>query len=174
MERLRRMSEKSSKVENEKYVWFNGKRYTRQKDGRYIGSYGKILHRDIWEYFNGEIPKGYVIHHIDGVPSNNDLSNLQIMTQSDHIKLHQKIKKWVCKYCGKEFESNNLGVECHFCSNVCKSKYDYENSREVRICEECAKEFLAYKYGKTKYCSKECTNKALSRKYFERNHNQKK
>ena len=168
------MSEKISSVEDEKYIWFNGKRYTRQKNGRYIGSYGKILHRDIWEHFNGKIPKGYVVHHVDGNPSNNDISNLKIMTQSEHIKLHQKMGKYVCKNCGKEFESNNLGIKCCFCSNECKSKYDYKNSREIRICAECGKEFLAYKYGKTKYCSPECTNKVRSRKYFERKRNQNK
>lgn len=52
------MSEKNLQNDSEKYVWFNGKRYTRQKDGRYVVSYGKLLHRDIWEYFNGEIPNG--------------------------------------------------------------------------------------------------------------------
>ena len=168
------MSEKISSVEDEKYIWFNGKRYTRQKDGRYVASYGKLLHRDIWEYFNGKIQNGYVVHHIDGNPSNNDISNLQIMTQSEHIRLHQKTGKYFCKYCGREFVSNNLGIKCCFCSNECKSKYDYENSREIRVCEECGKKFIAYKYGKTKNCSKECANRARSRKYFERKNKQPK
>ena len=162
------MSKEILNKHTEKYIWFDGIRYTRQKDGRYCASYGKLLHRAVWEHFNGEIPEGHVIHHIDGDPSNNDLANLQLMTQSEHIKLHQSVKKWVCKQCGKEFESNNLGIRCYFCSNECRSKYDYENSREIRICAECGKEFVAYKYGKTKHCSNECANKSRSRKYFER------
>ena len=35
-------------------------------------------------------PKNKVVHHIDGNPKNNILNNLQIMTQSEHLKLHHK------------------------------------------------------------------------------------
>lgn len=39
------------------------------------------------------LPKGYVIHHIDGDIDNNDISNLQILTISEHIKLHWQQRK---------------------------------------------------------------------------------
>ena len=54
---------------------------------------GKLYeeHRLVWEKYNGVIPDGYVIHHIDRVKNNNDIKNLQMMTQSDHIKLHIKL-----------------------------------------------------------------------------------
>lgn len=35
-------------------------------------------HRIIWEMFNGEIPEGKVIDHIDGNPSNNCIENLNL------------------------------------------------------------------------------------------------
>lgn len=44
----------------------------------------KRLHRLIWETFNGEIPKGLTIDHIDNNKENNSLSNLQLMTRSDN------------------------------------------------------------------------------------------
>jgi predicted heme/steroid binding protein len=53
----------------------------------------KKLHRLIWEQANGPIPNGMVIHHIDGNMFNNDLSNLQMMTNREHNKLHQTGKK---------------------------------------------------------------------------------
>ena len=162
--KVRRMSEK------EKYVWFDGIRYTRQKDGRYIASYGKLLHREIWKHFNGEIPKGYVIHHIDGDPSNNDIANLQCLTQSEHMKLHKTMEKRICEFCGKEFESRgNLSGKSRFCSRKCASDWDHKNSREIRICVECGKEFETYKYGKTKLCSKECHAKVISRANSKKN-----
>ena len=37
-----------------------------------------------------KIPKGMVLHHIDGDKLNNNISNLQLMTNSEHIKLHDK------------------------------------------------------------------------------------
>lgn len=40
-----------------------------------------------------EIPKGFVIHHIDENPSNDDISNLRIMRKEDHNFLHQMLDK---------------------------------------------------------------------------------
>lgn len=38
------------------------------------------VHRIIWEMFNGEIPEGMLIDHLDGNPHNNVLSNLSCKT----------------------------------------------------------------------------------------------
>ena len=54
------------------------------------------LHQLVWESFNGEIPEGFVIDHIDNNPKNNHLSNLQIVTrQQNTLKWHRvdKLKK---------------------------------------------------------------------------------
>lgn len=37
-------------------------------------------------------PAGYIVHHVDGDKANNNPSNLEIMTQSEHIKLHAQQK----------------------------------------------------------------------------------
>jgi hypothetical protein len=47
-------------------------------------------HRLVWETFKGEIPKDYVIDHIDGNRSNNDLSNLRCITNSENMINAQK------------------------------------------------------------------------------------
>lgn len=39
-----------------------------------------LLHRVIWYYFNGEIPEGMQVNHIDENKANNALSNLNLMT----------------------------------------------------------------------------------------------
>lgn len=43
------------------------------------------IHRLVWETFKGEIPEGMVIDHIDGNRSNNSLSNLRLVTQSENM-----------------------------------------------------------------------------------------
>ena len=77
---------KADGYDAEKYIWFDGRRYTRQEDGHYRGYKGKYLHRAVWEHFNGEIPKEYVVHHVDGDKSNNDISNLTLLTKAEHRK----------------------------------------------------------------------------------------
>lgn len=36
-----------------------------------------------------EVPRGMVVHHVDGNRTNNDLSNLALMTIAAHTRLHQ-------------------------------------------------------------------------------------
>ena len=65
-----------------------------EKSGNYLrftGCYnlnGKhfLVHRAVWEAFNGPIPEGCDIDHIDGNPKNNSLENLQAITHSENIK----------------------------------------------------------------------------------------
>lgn len=50
--------------------------------------------KKIWCRHNGvdNIPKGYHVHHIDLDPTNNDISNLQLMLHGDHMRLHRKLE----------------------------------------------------------------------------------
>ncbi len=43
------------------------------------------VHRLVLETFNGEIPQGYEIDHIDGNKQNNALSNLRCVTHIDNL-----------------------------------------------------------------------------------------
>ena len=57
---------------SEKFQFFDGRKFTRdEKTGYYlcstkdlIGS-RKRMHVYVWEYYNGLVPEGYHIHHID-------------------------------------------------------------------------------------------------------------
>ena len=50
------------------------------------------LHRVVYESVYGEIPDGYVVHHIDGDRGNNDIGNLLALPMPDHIALHHKAR----------------------------------------------------------------------------------
>lgn len=74
---------------------------------RFTGYYnlGKkhfLVHRVIWEAFNGEILDGYDIDHIDGNPKNNSLNNLQMITHKENIKKREK--DW--SYVSQNFNKN--------------------------------------------------------------------
>jgi hydrogenase maturation factor len=44
------------------------------------------IHTLVYEHFKGDIPFGYIIDHIDENKSNNHITNLQLLTQSENIK----------------------------------------------------------------------------------------
>lgn len=89
------------------------------KTGYYVitsckeGNHSKRLHRLIYEEEYGKIPDGCIIHHIDGDKLNNDISNLTVMTPSEHTILHHTGRKRsdeskrkmsearIGKYCGE-------------------------------------------------------------------------
>ena len=86
--------------------------YKKTKKGylRYIkDNEGKLRfeHSVIWEKYNGKIPLGMQIHHIDGNKLNNKIENLQLVTPFEHKRIHSGCRivngEWEkpCKICGE-------------------------------------------------------------------------
>lgn len=147
---------------------FNGLTYYKdERTGRYFSRMS--LSRVVWTYFNGEIPEGYEIHHVDENKSNDDITNLQMMTKSEHWKIHgknfgkvktKKTAKFICIACGKEYESTNTGNN-RYCSKKCRESYRRNMYQATFTCIFCGKEFSAYKYSKSrvrKFCSQKCAH----------------
>ena len=42
----------------------------------------------VWRKSKGRIPRGYIIHHIDENPLNDDIKNLQLLTRKEHFEIH--------------------------------------------------------------------------------------
>lgn len=51
-----------------------------------------LFHRLIYEVYNGEIPTGYIIDHIDNNTQNNNIDNLRLATNSEN-NCNIKLKK---------------------------------------------------------------------------------
>ena len=71
--------------------------YKESVSGYYLGNvpipgrkrrYPMRLHIYVWQKHNGDVPKGYQVHHIDGNKDNNDISNLELLKSFDHLSLH--------------------------------------------------------------------------------------
>jgi len=63
----------------------------------YLGSFDREgrhsrVHRACWEAYNGPIPGGLVIHHIDGDKRNNEAANLACLSHAEHRQLHVRAK----------------------------------------------------------------------------------
>lgn len=84
-------------------------------------------------YLGYEVPDGYEIDHIDTDHTNDDLSNLQMLTVEEHIAKSAKEKagrntvELTCPNCGKSFEIEvrNIRPEKvrNFCSRRCNALF---------------------------------------------------
>lgn len=76
-------------------VYFNGYWYRPNIRGYMYNNTNGVLHRKVWECYNGPIPEGYDIHHKDGDKSNNNIDNLELLSHSEHAKHHNPLKQVV-------------------------------------------------------------------------------
>ena len=153
-------------VIDEKHQKFKGNVYRLNSGGHFERT--EQIHRSLYEYYNGQIELGFHIHHKDFKKENNEIENLQMLTNSDHRKLHSTIgaeqtyrkEKYICSICGQEFEAFVRGkkktTNFHYCSDKCRAEMIYKTRYEERLCAYCGKKFITFKYGKTKYCSHKC------------------
>lgn len=152
----------------QKYQYFNGIKFTRdEKTGYYLNStIRKRMHRYVWEFYNGEIPKGYQIHHKDKDKANNDISNLEMIPRSYHAEFHSKEKarerraemvenlKVNAIPKAVEWHKSTAGREWH------KKQYEATKDRfqekKPAICQMCGKEYMTPQKSTNKFCSNKC------------------
>ena len=105
-------------------------------------------HRLVMENYIGRyLNKDEVVHHKDGNKNNNDISNLELMKNSEHSKEHNRYKMHImvefqCPMCGKisykrkhdTFLSKGIKNKPKsgllFCSRKCSSKYQFLSDEE--------------------------------------------
>ncbi|MDQ0174404.1 HNH endonuclease signature motif containing protein [Bacillus chungangensis] len=75
-------------------------KFTLRNNGYYAATTGdrQLMHRYVWEKYNGEIPPDHDIHHVDRDRGNNDISNLELYSKSEHARIfstgsNQYVKK---------------------------------------------------------------------------------
>lgn len=120
------------------------------------------LHIEIWKDAHGPVPPGHHIHHIDGNPLNNDISNLTCLPRLEHLRLHGATKK------NKAASRKNIKKAIEAAPAWHRSPEGRAWHREhalrvaaaqkpvVRVCEQCGKSYETLKKGLTRFCSNNC------------------
>jgi len=151
----------------------DGLRYYRKEGKYYYNKYhGRYMHRAVWEKHNGKIPEGYHVHHKDHDCANNNIENLEIISASDHAKLHAKDNKWVGSEGNKKqlLEAQELAKLWH--SSEEGRSWHAQNGRKAwekrkyfpKICERCSKEYQTAFPERSKYCSNNCKSSVNAKK----------
>ena len=151
---------------NKKTQIFNGVKFTRDDEtGYYLNStIRKRMHVYVWEFYNGKVPKGFEVHHKDFDRSNNDISNLQLMTATEHKRYHGENQSaellqfrrenlaTKARPKANEWHGSEEGREWH------KAHYaemgDKLHERVTKTCKQCGKEFQGLSYNL--FCSNAC------------------
>ena len=119
------------------------------------------LHLYIWELENGQKPGGYDLHHKDYDKGNYNLENLELLSKSDHMKVHAGWKRddkgnWTtkpCKDCKLDLPLLDFYQRKGFTpSNICKkcTSIYYKHLRENPEFRENKKVYLKEYYQKIK------------------------
>jgi hypothetical protein len=157
-----------SRLPDTEVVTFNGVHYTRRPGRKYFKTmrwdkqrkcyYAESLHQAVWKFHHGEIPEGHDVHHKDDDYDNNVIDNLELLTRSDHAKLHDRFaeyngtpeakehrdrarklvweravyKPYICEHCSGEFQSRRA-IPPRFCSEKCGHAFRYAAKKRARL-----------------------------------------
>lgn len=152
--------------DQKQYQEFNGEYFSQDPKTGYWASTRtrERMHRAVWRYHYGEIPKGFHIHHIDGDKSNNDISNLALLSPLAHAKLHGanqspetlERKRENCdniRHLTKAWHGSEAGAEWH------KAHYEQMKDKLHVIkdytCLNCGKVFQSTQV-QSKFCCNAC------------------
>jgi len=79
------------------YIEYDGIKFYKDNKGYWLSSRSserklKRLHIYVWEKYNGEVPKGYHVHHVDHDTNNNYIENLKLMERFEHLSYHANLQ----------------------------------------------------------------------------------
>lgn len=105
----------------------HGYQFFQDKDHLLASKGGRVLyHRHVISLALGRwiIPKE-LVHHIDHDKSNNEISNLEIMTRSEHSSIHnpKKVLTKHCPKCGIKYSGYLLTKSCEECATNPNRKF---------------------------------------------------
>lgn len=112
-----------------------------------------FIHRIVWVTFNGRIPEGYEINHIDENPSNNRLDNLELVTHKENMNWgtrNQRVSKKMTN--GKlskpvsQYDLNGKLIATFPSSMEIQRLFNYNHSNIEKCCNHIKHYNTAYGY----------------------------
>lgn len=144
---------------------FDGERF--YLCGKYFQHNGRRLHRIVWEHFNGAIPEGYDIHHIDHNTANNEIANLAMLAEFEHHSHHGKENATshpehieAIRQLASAWHGSEEGRKWH--SEQGKRNAELRGF-QTYTCDCCGREYQTkyiYGEGSSHFCSNACKTKA--------------
>ena len=162
-------------AENRDVAVLDGYKFRRDKKTGYYLSSRKIdgrrkrLHVYIWEKENGRVPDGHHIHHINENKNDNEISNLKLLVEREHLSLHAKEQMEIAgkeelnrrldhaRIKASEWHASEEGHEWHK-KHYEAMKTSLHKEREL-ICEQCGKTYKTTAGGNSRFCSNNCKTK---------------
>ena len=70
------------------FQFFDDIKFTLRNNGYYSSTKGDriLMHRYVWQKYNGSIPDNYDIHHINNKKYDNRIENLECLPKSEHTR----------------------------------------------------------------------------------------
>lgn len=165
-------------------IIFNGIKYYKQASGYYQRAetakrsrenIERRLHRAVWRFYKGEIPAGYHIHHKDENKDNNDINNLELLSPSQHTKLHSKTaKNWWHTERGKRANRKGIRNAKKWHASEEGKQWHSEHQKDTvkkmiveEICTECGKTFTTWLGGKHQTICGKCRDRIYHKKKWD-------
>ena len=115
---------------------------TKNKKQKRLPIYGWI-----YRQYYGEIPPNYDIHHVNGDHDYNDISNLKMLSSSEHSTLHGKTRnskrvfqkkngKFIASYSSSREAAKQSGISQRYISEYINGKRDYAGGYEWEYIEQ--------------------------------------
>lgn len=142
------------------FGWAGQRWYLNKRNGYYLNSDGKLLHRHVWMASNGEpVTEEHEVHHLDHDRSNNSPSNLERMLKTEHKRHHgtdRGDERWLKhRDATREVRSANSRAQwakrepIERACQVCKNTFWSTGTRAAYCGSRCAQESARRRSGVT-------------------------